>query len=88
MRARVAAYALIVVGALSAVSWLGLFFYYSETRPHHPEPENGRVIALNNHGQLSYLTGEEDRWMTLLSFGAAFMAIGGAILATVRVAKN
>ena len=85
---RLGAYALIVVGAMSSVAWLWLFYYYSATRPDHAEPENGRIIVLNNHGQVSYLTNDEDHQLTLLSFGVIFLAVGAAIISDIKPSKS
>lgn len=49
------ALALIVIGWVDAAAWLSLFYHYAITRPHHREPQNGRVIPLYDHGTVSYL---------------------------------
>jgi hypothetical protein len=81
---RVLAYALIVIGFIDAAVWLGMFYHYANTRPHHREPQNGRVIPLYDHGMVSYLTKEEDNRMTLLSYSAVIICAGGAILEGIR----
>jgi hypothetical protein len=51
------------IGGLSLVIWLSsmyLWFVYAGTRPHIPDPNNGRVYSLITHGSVVYLTRAEE----------------------------
>jgi hypothetical protein len=37
-----------------------LYDFYGRTRPRQPEPSLGRIIPLNNHGTVVFLTKGED----------------------------
>ena len=77
---RYAGYFLVVVGFLAAMAWVYFYIYLSKTRPHFPDPQIGRTIPLNNHGTISYLTAEEDDYMTLLSYAGGFIGAAGILI--------
>jgi hypothetical protein len=78
-------YGLIAIGFTAGASWLYLFIFFANTRPHEPHPEADRTIVLNNHGGVAYLTEAEDLLLTWLSYGAVISgAIGGLLLSKRR----
>jgi hypothetical protein len=49
--------------------WFGsvaLFMQYAATRPRNPEPTNGRIYSINNHGAIAYLNASENLRLWLL----------------------
>jgi len=71
-----------VLGWSSFVLWvgfIGLTFQYVGTRPSSPEPETGRVYALNSHGHVVYVTLRENVFLSALwtiGLGGGAAAIG------------
>lgn len=72
-RSRSPSTAVHVLGVAGLVIWFGgafLWYQYAGTRPRIPEPQNGRVYALNTHGDFAYLTrAEAARLGTLIGLG-------------------
>ncbi len=50
-------------------------YYYADTRPRVAQPAAGRVIPLNNHGTVVFLTKSENDTLWALQISA--MAVGG-----------
>ena len=61
-----------------ACTLYSLWYHYAYTRPRVPQPDQGRIYALNTHGLTVYLTQEEEFRLSLLQ-GAAI--ISGACFA-------
>ena len=52
-----------VLAGAALICWLSfieLYIYFSHTKPHTLDTAVGRVITLNNHGSIAYLTRDED----------------------------
>ena len=47
-------------------SFMGLFFYYNDTRPTVTQPEQGRFYPSFNHGHTAWLTLQEQRRLDVL----------------------
>jgi hypothetical protein len=70
-----------MIGRGMAVLALGVWIFhfyvwyrYVDTRPARPDPSQGRVYVLNNHGIYRYLTKQEDNLLTettVIAFGLA-----------------
>ncbi len=71
-----------MLGLVCAVSYL--WYDYAYTWPRVPQPDQGRVYALNTHGLIVYLTKEEQLRLSLLE-GAAVI-FGGCFALTVAFA--
>ena len=71
---------LIAAAIALATYWLFLHNFYANTLPRTPQVAVSRVVPLNVHGTIVYLTDEESSGLTWLFVGAlAFGACGGAL---------
>ena len=71
---RVLVFSAVVLGVSSGILWM----HYYDTRPHTPDANVGRTIALNTHGISVYVNQSEDsRLQTLMvaSAGCFLLAI-------------
>ncbi len=72
-----------VVGLGALVLWfvfIGTFLQYAGTRPHSPQPDAGRIYAINNHGTVTYLDGSERRRLSTLERSAGGMFLIAVLL--------
>ena len=70
------------VGYSGLALWMVFFFLWSQydaTRPTIPDPNSGRVISLETHGHVVYLTSNEQRNLNYLPV-AAFLLLGTAAI--------
>ena len=62
-----------ILAASALVLWLGcvgLFLQYAATRPRRPQPDEGRIYSINNHGAIAYLNQSENMWLCVLAVAA------------------
>ena len=76
-----------LVAFLFAAVWIGSLIFrvylideYSRTLPREPQPSIGRVLTLNNHGTIVFLTREEDSRLTWLFVAGMACGICAGIL--------
>jgi len=72
-----------LIGGLSLVMWLSsiyLWFVYAGTRPHIPDPNDGRVYSLITHGSVVYLTRAEEVELDVLMFIGLLGALTSAAI--------
>ncbi len=68
---------------LSALVWfgyIGLFYYYSYTRPRLAEASEGRIYKQDNRGYVTYLTTNEHNLLHVLEFPAPILLLAGVLL--------
>jgi hypothetical protein len=70
--------ALAFIGA--SVLTLYLPYEYASTLPREPVPNAGRIISLNNHGVIVYLTNAESRMLALTLYAQFVFGIGASLL--------
>jgi hypothetical protein len=75
-----AGYTLGALGILSGFLSLYLEMQYGASRPRSPQPNAGRVIAMNDHGTLVFLTGSENGLLWALRIGGITLVASGGIL--------
>jgi hypothetical protein len=69
----------------SIIYWYSLWIHYANTRPRIAEVGSGRVITLNTHGLVVYLTAQEKLNLDVL----IYLTVGFALSAVlVDVAKG
>jgi hypothetical protein len=68
--------------------WFGFLattMYYDATRPHEPDASAGRLIALNTHGSIVYLTPQEQLIRICIGLGAVAFIIGALVLKQLKL---
>jgi len=81
-----------VIAYVLGAAFLGTLFLnlylpyeYAATRPRVSVPSEGRVIALNNHGTVVYLTSAEDMLLFASMLGSVFSGVfSGLLFLTIR----
>jgi hypothetical protein len=71
------------LGACGFVMWLaflGLFIWYSSTRPSERSTATGRVHEINNHGHVTYLTASEKATLDAIEGGAVGLVLTSAAI--------
>ena len=79
-----------IAGWCAFALWLGyifLFIQYAATRPDYPQPENGRIYKINNHGSVAYLNRSENLWLWFTSGSAVTIILVVAALEQWRPPK-
>jgi hypothetical protein len=71
--------ALVVGAAALWLGWVYLFFHFRNTCAGAADPTTGRVIALNSHGAVSYITAAQDTLLSSLSYGAIGLFLAGVL---------
>jgi len=74
-------YCAVVCGIGLELGYAYMAYDFANTRPHLPDPQNGRIYRFNNHGAIGYLTEGENsviHWMW--NGGLALFVIGGLTL--------
>lgn len=76
-----------ILAFLLGIIWVGALFFrvylineYGRTLPSEPQPSVGRVIKLDNHGTLVFLTQEEDSQLTWIFVGGMACGICAGII--------
>ena len=72
----------VLVGAagLSLLSFIELYIYLDYTRPHTADAAAGRLIPLNNHGSIAYLTYREHQFLYALAWAAGIFVVAAILL--------
>ena len=81
--ARVLSAAAVVVGLLSLYPW----FYYYDNLPRSPQPDVGRIYAMNMHGVVAYATRQERRRLNI-SEDVFFGCVGAGFLAAFLISDE
>lgn len=71
---------LLGLALMLASYWLYLHSYYVSTFPKETQAAVGRIVPLNVHGTVVYLTEQEDSGLTWLFVAAMACGIGGGLL--------
>jgi hypothetical protein len=69
-----------ILGALLWGCFIELYIYFDYTRPHVVDAAAGRLYALNNHGSIAYLTGNEHHFLYALEWTAWGLFLVAAVL--------
>ncbi len=77
---RISAGFLICVACLLGAYWLYLQSYYANEYPRMPNVSIGRIVPLNVHGTIVYLTEKEQSTLTWVFWGAMACAVCGGAL--------
>ncbi len=49
----------------SFVFFMALFFHFTDTQPTAPQPANGLIYPLNNHGRVCYLSAKQNTQLSI-----------------------
>jgi hypothetical protein len=86
---KIIAVLLIVLGLGCLIFRAGLIVYYSDALPRVPQSELGRIVPLNNHGTIVYLTELEQSVLTWMFFvGLALGLLGGIVQVSLRQSRK
>ena len=66
----------VCVGLIDTYLW----FRFLDTRPAHPDPSQGRVYVMNNHGIYRYLTKKEDNLLTVMPVISISLFVGAGLI--------
>ena len=76
-----------ILAFLLGAIWVGTLLYrvylvneYGRTLPTKPQPSIGRIIEMNNHGTVVFLTREEDSKLTWIFVGGIACGICAGLL--------
>jgi len=69
---------LVAIGISCGLAWLLLFYYYIDTQP--PQSDAAHTNELSNHGTTVYITNKQQIALWILSDGAIFISIFGALM--------
>ena len=72
--------AFIVIGLTTALGYFYLIDHYARSLPRSPRPELGRVLELNDHGTIVFVTRSESWTLTWLQWSALTLSICGGLL--------
>jgi hypothetical protein len=70
----------VAIGLACFALKLVLFYYYQGISPQIPNPTNGQIYPLNNHGYIFYVTTNQNLWQDILWYAFFVFAIGGGFL--------
>jgi hypothetical protein len=80
-------YSCITIGAVAWLGYIGLSMQFADSRPHQPQPAEGRTIAVNNHGTIGFINNSEGQLLAWLFWGGIGLPLLRALLVAETGAK-